>query len=504
MKGILRIGAGGTAILMALQVATVAVATTNPPAKLKVDEAPLDRQVKSQTSFAPVIKRVSPSVVNISSTMVVKERTMRSLLGDDPMLKRFFGEGDGSEDTQPRSRRAQSLGSGVIVSPDGYILTANHVVEGAEKVRVTMGAGEKQYDAKIIGTDKPTDVAVLKIDATDLPQIVITDSDKLDVGDTVLAVGNPFDLSRTVTMGIVSAVGRGGFGINTYEDFIQTDAAINMGNSGGPLVDAQGRLVGINTVIFSASGGFQGIGFAVPANLARNVMDKLIQEGKVTRGYLGLRLQRQEEVTPELVKDFNLPDANGALVNGVEPNSPAAKAGFKEGDFVTEVNGKRVASTPQLMLVVSQTAPGSKVNIKLLREGKQKTLAATLGQLTPEQLTGGRGRGQQHDRDNTTNDALDGVEVTDLDNRARRQLRIPETVQGVLVSKVDPESNSADAGLRPGDVITEINRQTVGNAEEAITLSEKAKSPRIRLRIWRTEGGDGAMRYLVVDNAKRK
>ncbi len=503
MKGILRIGSGGLAVLVALQAGT-ALASTNPPAKLKVDDSALDRQVKSQTSFAPVIKRISPSVVNISSTMVLKERSLRSLLGDDPMLRRFFGE-DGSEDPQPRSHRAQSLGSGVIVSPDGYILTANHVVEGAEKVRVTMGAGEKQYDAKIIGTDKPTDVAVLKIDAAELPPIVITDSDKLEVGDTVLAVGNPFDLSRTVTMGIVSATGRGGFGINTYEDFIQTDAAINMGNSGGPLVDAQGRLVGINTVIFSASGGFQGIGFAVPANLARNVMDKLIREGKVTRGYLGLRLQRQDEITPDLVKDFKLPDANGALVNTVEPNSPAAHAGFKEGDFVTEVNGKKVSSTPQLMLVVSQTPPGSKVNIKVFRDGKEKMLTATLAQMTPEQLAGGRGRGQQHDRDTSTTDALDGVEVRDLETRERRQFRIPESVQGVLVSKVDPDSNSADAGLRPGDVIIEINRQAVGNADEAVALSEKAKSPRIRLRIWRAEGGgDGSMRYLVVDNTKRK
>jgi serine protease Do len=305
-------------------------------------------------------------------------------------------------------------------------------------------------------------------------------------------------------MGIVSATGRGGFGINVYEDFIQTDAAINMGNSGGPLVDAQGRLIGINTVIFSASGGFQGIGFAVPANLARSVMDKLIREGKVTRGYLGLRLQSQEEVTPDLVKEFKLPDSNGALVNTVEPNSPAAKAGFKDGDFITEVNGKKVNSTPQLMLTISQTAPGSKVNVKVLRDGKEKLLTATLTQLNPDQFTS-KGRGQLRERDNSTTDALDGVEVTDLDSRSRRQFKIPENVQGVLVSKVDSDSNSADAGLRPGDIITEINRQPVGSADEAVTLSEKAKSPRIRLRIWRGDlNGDGSMRYLVVDNTKRK
>src|ERR1051326_7487133 len=243
--------------------------STNPPPHLKIDEAPLSRDVKAQTSYAPVIKKVASSVVNISSTMVVRERSLRGMFGDD-FMRRFFGDDSSSAaNDKPRMRKAQSLGSGVIISPDGYILTANHVVEGAEKVQVTIGPGEKALEARVIGTDRPTDIAVLKIDGKELPTIVIADSDKLEVGDTVLAVGNPFELGRTVTMGIVSALGRGGFGVNTYEDFIQTDAAINMGNSGGPLVDAQGRLVGINTMIFSESGGFQGVGFAVPAHLAR-------------------------------------------------------------------------------------------------------------------------------------------------------------------------------------------------------------------------------------------
>ncbi len=239
---------------------------------------------------------------------------------DDPFWRRFFGDNSGRSQA-PRERRAQGLGSGVIVTPDGYILTANHVVDGADSVKVAMTDGQ-EYDARIVGNDPPTDIAVLKIEPKkELPAITLADSDKLEVGDLVLAVGNPFGLGQTVTMGIVSALGRGGFGITAYENFIQTDAAINQGNSGGPLVDAEGRLVGINTAIFSRSGGFQGVGFAVPVNMARYVMDRLISDGKVTRGYLGINIQ---PLTPDLAKAFNLPDeSSGVLVGGVTPNSAA-------------------------------------------------------------------------------------------------------------------------------------------------------------------------------------
>ena len=277
--------------------------TTNPPALLKVDDSPLRHEVKAATSFAPVIKKVAPSVVNIYSTMTVRERALPFF--NDPMWRHFFGDPSGDQG-QPRTHREEGLGSGVIVTSDGYILTANHVVEGAEKIQVALASGEKEFDAKVVGADPATDTAVLKIDARDLPAITIADSDKLEVGDVVLAVGNPFAVGQTVTMGIVSGLGRGGFGINNYENFIQTDAAINPGNSGGALVDAEGRLVGINTAIFSRSGGNQGVGFAVPLNMARYVMDRLIKEGKVTRGYLGLSLQ--PEVTPALAKQFNLPN----------------------------------------------------------------------------------------------------------------------------------------------------------------------------------------------------
>ena len=478
--------------------ATSAAAGTNPPARLSIQESAINRDLKAATSVAPVVKKVAPSVVNIYSTVTIRERPNPLL--NDPMLRRFFGDQYGGQ-SEPRTRHEQSLGSGVIVSPDGYILTASHVVDGADKVKVALASGEKEFDAKIIGTDPATDTAVLKVEGKNLPAITIADSDKLEVGDVVMAIGNPFAVGQTVTMGIVSALGRGGFGINNYENFIQTDAAINPGNSGGALVDAEGRLVGINTWIISRTGGSQGLGFAVPINMARYAMDRLIGEGKVTRGYLGLLLQ--PEMTLDLVKQFNLPNLNGALVTTVEPDSPADKAGFKEGDFVTEFNGQKVKDMRHLRLMVAQTAPGKKVSLKLVRDGKEKTLTATLGELPKERLARG-GQGQPGDRGESKTDALDGVEVTDLDAQTRREADVPSNIRGALVASVDQESNAAEAGLRAGDVIVEINRQPVHNADEAVTLSEKAKGDRILLRVWRGGEGRGGMLFLSVDNTKRK
>ncbi len=480
----------------------------NPPAKLNLQSAPIDRGIKAPISFAPVFKKVGPSVVNIYSTMTIRERA--NPLFSDPMLRRFFGDPFGQ--AQPRERKAQSLGSGVIVSPDGYILTANHVVDGAEKIKVSLSSGAREYDAKVIGTDPPTDIAVLKLETrTNLPALTLADSDKLEVGDVVLAVGNPFGVGQTLTLGIISALGRGGFGITGYEDFIQTDAAINPGNSGGALVDAEGRLIGINTAIVSRSGGFQGVGFAVPVNLARYVMDRLITTGKVTRGYLGINIQ---PLSPELAKEFNLPDeSSGVLVGGVSPNSPASKAGLQEGDVITELNGKPITDPRNLQLQVSQIAPGTKVNVRVLRserDGKpgSKTLAVTLGELPKEALAamgGGRNTPGEDDTGKQNMDALDGVEVTDIDQAARRELNIPRTLRGALVVNVDPSSTAAEAGLRQGDVIVEINRQPVRNADEAVALSEKVKGDRVLLRVWsRAAGGQGGTRYIVVENDKNK
>jgi serine protease Do len=478
-------------------------AGTNPPPHLKVDESSLRPEVKAATSFAAIIKKVTPSVVNIYSTMTVREQGIP--LFNDPMWRRFFGEESGDQN-RSRSYKERGLGSGVIITPEGYVLTANHVVEGADKVKVALASGAKEFDAKVVGTDPATDTALLKVDAKDLPAITLADSDKLEVGDTVLAVGNPFAVGQTVTMGIVSGLARGGFGINNYENFIQTDAAINPGNSGGALVDAQGRLVGINTAIFSRSGGNQGVGFAVPVNMARYVMDRLIKEGKVTRGYLGLSLQ--PEVTPELAKQFGLPNAEGALVTSVQPDSPAAKAGAKDGDFVIEFDGHKVTEMRNLRLLVSQTAPGTKVTLKVLREGKEKTFSLTLGTM-PEEFMAEGSRAQPGQRGNSEMDALDGVEVTDLgelDGRTRRQYDLPKDIQGALVTSIQPDSNAAEAGLKAGDIIVSINREPVHSANEAVRLSEKAKSDRILLRVWRgnSGGGGGGMLYLSVDNVKRK
>ena len=494
---------GGLSILIAFQAASLggaapASAKTNPAPRLTIQGTPINRDVKAATSVAPVVKKVAPSVVNIYSTVTIRERPNPHL--SDPFLRRFFGEDFGGQ-TQPRTHREQSLGSGVIVSPNGYVLTASHVVEGADKVKVALASGEQEFDAKVIGTDPATDTAVLKVDAKNLPAITIADSDKLEVGDVVLAVGNPYGVGQTVTMGIVSALGRGGFGINNYENFIQTDAAINVGNSGGPLVDAEGRLVGINTWIISGSGGSQGLGFAVPINLARYAMERLISDGKVARGYLGLALQ--QDMTPELAKQLNLPNVNGALVTAVEPDSPAGKAGFKEADFVIEFNGQKVKDMRQLRLMVSQTAPGKKVTLIIVREGKEKTLTATLGEM-PRDVLARSGKAQPGERGESKADALDGVEVSDLDAEARREGDIPGNVRGVLVTKVDQDSNAAEAGLRAGDVINEINRQPVRGADEAVALSEKTKGDRLLLRVWRGGEDRSGMLFLSVDNTKRK
>jgi serine protease Do len=455
-----------------------------------VANTPVNRDAKLGTSFAPIVKKAAPSVVNIYSTRTMKAQPM------DPVLRQFFGDRFGQADGSPRSHREQSLGSGVIVSPDGYILTANHVVSGADEIKIAIADNDKkEYTAKVIGMDPQTDVAVLKIEATGLPAITLADSEQLEIGDVVLAIGNPYEVGQTVTMGIVSALGRSGLGFNGFENFIQTDAAINPGNSGGALVDAEGRLVGINTAIISRSGGSQGIGFAVPINMARHVMERLISGGKVTRGFLGVSPQ---DITPGLAKAFNLPDQNGALVGGVVPNAPAEKAGIKSGDVIIAFNGKDVIDAHGLLLMVSDCAPGSQATVKFIHEGHQKTTTVTLGE-RPGEVDEPNDQNSP-DPDNSKTDALDGVTVDNLDHDTRQQLKIPDNVQGAFVTDVDPDSNSAEAGLQKGSVIVEINQQPVGDADGAIKLCKQAKGDQILLKVWRP----GGTRYLTVDNTKKK
>jgi Do/DeqQ family serine protease len=335
------------------------------------------RSVGNITSYAPVVEAVAPSVVSVYSTKDLGGRVLNPLLGS-PLLRRFFGQDQGF---QGRPRQEESLGSGIIISKDGFILTNRHVVEGADEVRVSTVQGD-EYRARIIGEDPGTDLAVLKIDATDLPAATLADSANIRVGDLAFAIGNPFGVGQTVTMGIVSATERTGFGITEYEDFIQTDAAINPGNSGGPLVDAEGHVMGVNTAILSRSGGYQGIGFAVPINLARLTMEQLIKSGHVVRGYLGIHIS---PLTPARARAEHLPEAGGVLVSDVGRRSPAEEAGLKAGDVIVGVDGKKITAAPELRLAIAEHPPGTVTQLEVVRNGKPLQIAAKLGNMPPEQ-----------------------------------------------------------------------------------------------------------------------
>lgn len=471
-------------VSLALLLAPLALPAATP--KINFDDTPIPADARPAISFKAVVQKVAPSVVNIYTTKTVRQEPAFAPFFDDPLFRQFFGV---PFESIPRERRERSLGSGVIVTEDGYILTNNHVVDGAEEIKVALADDKTEYEAKLIGTDPQTDLAVIKIEGKRFPAITMTDSDKLEVGDIVLAIGNPFGVGQTVTMGIVSAKSRGGMGIVDYEDFIQTDASINPGNSGGALVDVAGRLVGINQSIISRTGGNLGIGFSVPSNLARYVLERLITEGKVTRGYLGIIIQ---PVTPDLAREFNLPDNNGALVAEITPDSPAAKAGLKEGDVIVEFNGRKVTDSRQLRLLVAQTPPGTSVTLRLLRDGKPTSVTVKLAELPAEATRGGARPGGL--RRSQQPDLLDGVVVDDLTLRNRRAFNIPDDVQGALVVQVAPNSPAAAAGLQPGDVILEINRRRVLNAEEAVRASQDVKGERVLLRVW----GRGGSRYVVI------
>jgi len=464
----------------------------------KISKTPIKRDVSAGTSYAPVVKLASPSVVNIYSTKFVKERSFYHPFMDNPAFRQFFGNRFQGED-QERTRKEQGLGSGVIVSADGYILTANHVVDGADEIKVGVTGDKKEFTAKVIGKDSATDIAVLKIQADQLPAITLADSDQMEVGDVVLALGNPFGVGQTVTMGIVSALGRSGLGFGGYENFIQTDAAINPGNSGGALVDMEGRLVGINTAIYSRSGGNQGIGFAVPVNMARHVLESFLSGGKVARGYLGIVPQ---DIDAGLAKNFNLPDQNGALVGDVLPGGPAGKAGIKAGDIIIAVNGKPITDKNSLQLTVSQLAPGSQAAVKILRNGFSKNISVTLGEL-PVSAVAGSAPDKNEGNGDITADALDGVSVADLSPQVRQQLRVPENIQGALVTEVAGDSNSAEAGLVPNDLIVEVNRTPVKSAADAVRLCRAVKDEQILVKVWRRGGDFAGTRFLSVDNTKR-
>ncbi len=471
------------------------------PAHVTVDNAPVQRERQMVTSFSTVVRKVSPSVVKVYSTFKGKEMgDAPNPFSDDPIFRRFFGDQFGPENGGRGGRmkkmpapKQQGVGSGVIVSKDGYILTNNHVVDNAEEVKVQIGDNGEEITAKVVGTDPKSDIAVLKIDAKDksFPALTVADSDKIEVGDVVLAVGNPFGIGQTVTMGIVSATGRATLGLE-YEDFIQTDAAINMGNSGGALVDAEGRLVGINTAILSRTGGNQGIGFAVPANLARYVMESIIENGHVIRGFMGVNIQN---VDSSLAEKFDVKEHTGALVANVTAESPADKAGIKDGDVILEFDGKPVVDSRHLKLQVAQTAPGKEVPVKISRSGKEKELSVTLKEFPQDKELAKNDRG-----DHSSGDPTDGITVDELNAAARQQFNIPKNVVGALITDVDPDSAGAAAGLRAGDVILEINRKPVKSSEDAVSMTENIKDDSVLLRVW----SRGAARYVVLKKADAK
>jgi len=481
--------ATGALALGGLLAAVHAAQDSSPALSLKRDSMPIVRTANEPVSFADIVKRVAPSVVKITvETKAQHVRGNDDFPGlDDPFFRHFFGGRIPQRQTPART----GLGSGVIISTDGVIVTNNHVIDGADRVTVTMENG-RDYTAKVLGRDPQTDIAVIKIEAKNLPAVTLAEASTVEVGDRVLAIGNPFGIGETVTSGIVSAKGRR-VGIlsevNGYENFIQTDAAINPGNSGGALVDIKGRLVGINTAILSRSGGFQGVGLAVPSDVVGSVAENLAKNGKMVRGFLGVSAQ---DITPNLAESFDLKEAAGALVAEVKPNSPAAKAGLKEGDIITAINGEPVTDSNKLTFKVGSIAPGTQISIDVLRNGKTENLSATTGERPGakagrETAVAGNNAGEVG--------VLNGVGVEDITAEARRELRLPQRLQGAVITDVAPDSAAARAGVNPGDVILEINRQRVENAEDAVKLSEVAEGKKTLLKLW----SRGATIFVVVD-----
>jgi serine protease Do len=418
----------------------------------KISKDAVDLLTKTGQAMAEIANAVKPAIVNISTTKTEKlSESPYAPFFDDPFFRRFFGDRFRHPEV-PRERKTASLGSGVIVSSSGYILTNSHVIKDADEIKVLL-SDKREFQGKVIGTDSKTELAVIKIDAQNLPMIPFGDSDKLQVGEVVIAVGNPFGLNQTVTMGIVSAVGRANVGIADYEDFIQTDAAINPGNSGGALVNAKGELVGINTAIFSTTGGYQGIGFAIPSNMAKAVMDSLIKTGKVIRGWLGVSIQ---PLTPELVKQFNLEKEYGALVGDVIENSPAEKAGILRGDVIIEYNGKKIDEPYNFRNTVANTPPGETAELKVIRNGKIETIKVMIGELPTEAP-----KAPVIEYKNV----LRGISVRELTPELYRQMNISEKIKGVIVAEIGPDS-PAEGKLMEDDIIQEINRKAIANLKD--------------------------------------
>jgi serine protease Do len=463
----------------AIGVAAVAAAHHTGPWPAATIKEATHSGTEDTRGYARVVKEVVPAVVNISTSRVTKQETrMEGQPELDPFFRQFFGDQGPGRFNVPKERREKSLGSGVIVSPEGYVMTNNHVIDHATEITVTL-RDKREMKAQLVGTDPRTDIALLKIEGSNFPYVTLGDSSKVHVGDLALAIGNPFGVGQTVTMGIVSAMGRANLGIEEVEDFIQTDAPINPGNSGGALIDDEGHLIGINTAILSGnSGGNQGIGFAVPVNLAHHVMDQLLKNGKVERAYLGILPQ---DVTPAIAKAFGVKEARGALVGEITANSPAAQSDLKQGDVIVAVNGKPVDDANQLRLEIGLLSPGSTVNLSVLRSGSAQQVAVKMGSFPSKEERA------SIEKDGT-NSSLDGVSVQSLTPETAREMKLDPETKGVVVADIDPSSHAADAGLREGDVIQQVNRQPVKSVQDFNRAMASAKKDDPTLLLVNREG----------------
>ncbi|HUR33460.1 MAG TPA: DegQ family serine endoprotease [Vicinamibacterales bacterium] len=442
-------------------------------------------------SYADIVKAVAPAVVTVQ--VEGKARVSPTQFGggdDEDMLRRFFGDRFGQGRGQlPRMPRQRGLGSGVVVTADGYILTNNHVIDSADEIRVEFNDG-RSFKATLVGADKPSDLALLKIEQTGLPTLPLGNSDGVQVGDVVLAVGNPLGIGQTVTMGIVSAKGRStGSGDGSYEDFLQTDAPINHGNSGGALVNMKGELVGINSQIVSQSDGNIGIGFAIPANMARHVMDSLKSDGRVRRSQLGVTVQ---PVTSEMAESLGLKEVSGAIVSSVAPGSAAERAGVKRGDVIKSFNGQPIHDFNALRNRVADSTPGSNASVVVVRDGSEKTLTVKLDEAAQSR------QARERADDATDDKAALGVAVSPLSPELASRAGLGKDARGVVVQDVNPDGRAADAGIQAGDIILEVNRQPVQTVDELRAAVRKAAEKPTLLLVRRSANGEGRDLFVTV------